>query len=177
MIDDKETSMSVKIRLSRGGTKKRPYYYIVVAEAGLAARRALHRADRHAQSAAAQGQRRSRQARPRAGQALAQRRRAADRPRGALPRRGRPRQARWRATTRAKAKPQKKRLEREAAAGGGEAEGGEAKPAASHAVIPAHAESTPATVLRSADLWPVFADSRSAFSSAASRVRMASAAR
>lgn len=25
--------MSVKIRLSRGGTKKRPYYYIVVAEA------------------------------------------------------------------------------------------------------------------------------------------------
>ena len=24
--------MSVKIRLSRGGTKKRPYYYIVVAE-------------------------------------------------------------------------------------------------------------------------------------------------
>ena len=31
---DKETSMSVKIRLSRGGTKKRPYFYIVVAEAG-----------------------------------------------------------------------------------------------------------------------------------------------
>ena len=26
--------MSVKIRLSRGGTKKRPYFYIVVAEAG-----------------------------------------------------------------------------------------------------------------------------------------------
>jgi len=25
--------MSIKIRLSRGGTKKRPYYYIVVAEA------------------------------------------------------------------------------------------------------------------------------------------------
>ena len=25
--------MSVKIRLARGGTKKRPYYYIVVAEA------------------------------------------------------------------------------------------------------------------------------------------------
>ncbi|MGD9801869.1 MAG: 30S ribosomal protein S16 [Hyphomicrobiaceae bacterium] len=25
--------MSVKIRLSRGGTKKRPYYYIVIAEA------------------------------------------------------------------------------------------------------------------------------------------------
>jgi small subunit ribosomal protein S16 len=25
--------MSVKIRLSRGGTKKRPYYYVVVAEA------------------------------------------------------------------------------------------------------------------------------------------------
>ena len=26
--------MSVKIRLSRGGTKKRPYFYIVVAESG-----------------------------------------------------------------------------------------------------------------------------------------------
>ncbi len=25
--------MAVKIRLSRGGTKKRPYYYIVVADA------------------------------------------------------------------------------------------------------------------------------------------------
>ena len=25
--------MSVKIRLSRGGSKKRPYYYIVIAEA------------------------------------------------------------------------------------------------------------------------------------------------
>ena len=33
-MHDKETSMSVKIRLSRGGTKKRPYFYIVVAEAG-----------------------------------------------------------------------------------------------------------------------------------------------
>jgi small subunit ribosomal protein S16 len=28
----KEDSMSVKIRLSRGGTKKRPYYFIVVAD-------------------------------------------------------------------------------------------------------------------------------------------------
>jgi small subunit ribosomal protein S16 len=27
-----EEAMSVKIRLSRGGTKKRPYYYIVVAD-------------------------------------------------------------------------------------------------------------------------------------------------
>jgi small subunit ribosomal protein S16 len=27
-----ENTMSVKIRLSRGGTKKRPYYYIVVAD-------------------------------------------------------------------------------------------------------------------------------------------------
>ena len=94
LIETRRQAMSVKIRLSRGGTKKRPYYYIVVAEADLAARRALHRADRHAQSAAAQGQRRPRQARRRAGQALAQRRRAADRPRDALPRRGGPRQAR-----------------------------------------------------------------------------------
>src|SRR5690349_24583074 len=28
----KENDMSVKIRLSRGGSKKRPYYYVVVAE-------------------------------------------------------------------------------------------------------------------------------------------------
>jgi small subunit ribosomal protein S16 len=31
-VDERIESMSVKIRLSRGGTKKRPYYYIVVAE-------------------------------------------------------------------------------------------------------------------------------------------------
>ena len=34
--------MAVKIRLSRGGTKKRPYFYIVVARFDLAARRSLH---------------------------------------------------------------------------------------------------------------------------------------
>src|SRR3990170_794367 len=43
----------------------------------LAARRALYRADRHPQPAAAEGQRRSRETRPRAGEVLALRRRAA----------------------------------------------------------------------------------------------------
>ena len=81
MTRKEDNSMSVKIRLSRGGTKKRPYYYIVVADIDLAARWPLHRADRHPQPAAAQGQRRPRQARPRARQALAVGRRAADRPR------------------------------------------------------------------------------------------------
>ena len=61
---------------------------------GLAARRPLHRADRHAQSAAAQGQCRPREARSRARQALAGRRRAAVRSRLALPRCGGPDEAR-----------------------------------------------------------------------------------
>jgi small subunit ribosomal protein S16 len=43
------------IRLSRGGSKKRPYYKIVVADARSAARRQLHREDRHLQPAARQG--------------------------------------------------------------------------------------------------------------------------
>ena len=108
--------MSVKIRLSRGGTKKRPYYYIVVAELGLAARRALHRADRHAQSAAAQGQRRPRQARRRARQALAVSVGAqpTDRVARFLDAAGLAK--REASNNPSKAKPKKKRLEREAAA-------------------------------------------------------------
>jgi len=54
MIMDKEKAMSVKIRLSRGGTKKRPYYYVVVADSTSPRDGPLYRADRHAQSAARQ---------------------------------------------------------------------------------------------------------------------------
>ena len=49
-------SMSLKIRLSRGGAKKRPFYRIVVADLADAARRPVHREDRHLQPDGAQGQ-------------------------------------------------------------------------------------------------------------------------
>ena len=49
--------MSLKIRLSRGGAKKRPFYRIVVADARDAARRPLHREARHLRSAEGQGRR------------------------------------------------------------------------------------------------------------------------
>ena len=86
--------MSLKIRLARAGTKKRPVYHIVDRRRPLAARRPLHRAARLFQPAAAEGQDRAAQARPRQGQGLARQGRAADRPRVALPRRGRPDEAR-----------------------------------------------------------------------------------
>ena len=40
----------VKVRLSRAGAKKRPYYHIVVTDKEKAPRRALYRADRHVRS-------------------------------------------------------------------------------------------------------------------------------
>ena len=46
--------MAVKIRLARAGTKKRPYYHIVVADRGLAARRQVHRRGRRLQPDARQ---------------------------------------------------------------------------------------------------------------------------
>ena len=90
----KETAMSLKIRLARAGTKKRPVYHIVIADSRSPARRPLHRAARLLQSAAAEGQQGSPQARPREGQGLDGEGRAADRPRVALPRRRRHAEAR-----------------------------------------------------------------------------------
>ena len=89
----KEEPMSVKIRLSRGGAKKRPYYYIVVANT------TSPRDGRYIEQIGTfnpmlqEGRRRPRQARPRALQALARRRRPADRPRRAPARCRRPDEA------------------------------------------------------------------------------------
>ena len=47
--------MSLKIRLTRGGAKKRPYYRIVVADVALPARRPLHREGRHLRPDEAEG--------------------------------------------------------------------------------------------------------------------------
>ena len=83
----KETRMSLKIRLARAGTKKRPVLSHRDRRQPLAARRPLHRAARLFQSADGEGQRRTSQARPRQGQGLDGEGRAADRSRVALPRR------------------------------------------------------------------------------------------
>ncbi len=62
--------MALRIRLARGGTKKRPHYNIVIADRAHAARRPLHREDRLLQSAAAVGSCRPPQAGPRSRQGL-----------------------------------------------------------------------------------------------------------
>ncbi len=76
--------MSLKIRLSRGGAKKRPFYRIVVADCAHAARRPLHRKDRHLRSLEGQGRRRPPRARSGEGQSLDRQGRAADRSRARL---------------------------------------------------------------------------------------------
>ena len=86
--------MSLKIRLSRGGAKKRPFYRVVVADCAYAARRPLHREARHLRSAEGQGRGRPAGARRRKGQGLDRQGRAADRPRRAPSRRARRREAR-----------------------------------------------------------------------------------
>ena len=86
--------MSLKIRLARGGAKKRAYYRIVIADSRSPARRALHRARRRLRSVEEEGRSRPRHPRHREGQGLARQGRAADRPRAALPRRRRPDEAR-----------------------------------------------------------------------------------
>ena len=73
--------MALRIRLARGGTKKRPHYNIVIVGFALAARRPLHREDRLLQSAAAVGSCRPHQARPRRRQGLDRQGRGGVRPR------------------------------------------------------------------------------------------------
>lgn len=75
--------MSVKMRLSRGGTKKRPYYYVVIANSTESARRPVHRAGWYIQSYAGKRPRRAHEAECRPDQALAWRGRTADRSRDA----------------------------------------------------------------------------------------------
>ena len=86
--------MSVKIRLSRGGTKKRPYYYVVVANsASPRDGRYIEQVGTHNPLLAKDNADRVKLDLDRIKHWLS-RGRAADRPRGALHRRGRPRQAR-----------------------------------------------------------------------------------
>ena len=125
--------MSVKIRLSRGGTKKRPYYYIVVADSTsprdgryieqigthnpLLAKDNADRVKLDVERCQALA-RRSARSRPTAWRA------SSTRPASPSARRS---------NNPSKAKPKKKRLEREAAqaeAAAKKAEAGEAKPAA-----------------------------------------------
>ena len=91
--------MSVKIRLSRGGTKKRPYYYVVVADsASPRDGRYIEQIGTHNPLLAKDNAERVKLNIERVKHWLS-RRRAADRPRGALHRRGGPRQAHGAATT------------------------------------------------------------------------------
>jgi small subunit ribosomal protein S16 len=117
--------MSVKIRLSRGGTKKRPYYYIVVAE-GSAPRdgRYIEQIGTHNPLLPKDNAERVKLDVDRAKHWLSVGAQPSDRVARFLDAAGlMKRQAR---VSVQKAKPKKKRLEREAAAAGG----GEAKPAA-----------------------------------------------
>ena len=90
----KGTHMSLKIRLSRGGTKKRPHFHIVIAESRSPRDGRFVEQHRLLQSAAAQGSRRSHQARPREGESLARQGRDRVGPRAPLPRRCRRAEAR-----------------------------------------------------------------------------------
>ena len=99
--------MSVKIRLSRGGTKKRPYYYIVVADsASPRDGRYIEQIGTHNPLLAKDNADRVKLDVERAKHWLSVGR-TADRPRGALPRRGGPRQARGAATTRQRPSPRR----------------------------------------------------------------------
>ncbi len=82
--------MALKLRLARAGTKKRPYYHVVVADARSPRDgRFIEKVGTYDPDAGRRQQ--ARDARHRAHPALAERRRAADRPRAALPRHRRPR--------------------------------------------------------------------------------------
>ena len=101
--------MSLKIRLTRAGAKKRPFYRIVVADSRYPARWPLHRDRRHVEPDPAEERPEARRARDRAHPALDEARRPADRPRAALPRCRRPGQARARATIRRRRSPARRR--------------------------------------------------------------------
>ena len=121
--------MSVKIRLSRGGTKKRPYYYIVVAEATSPRDgRYIEQIGTHNPLLPKDNADRVRLNLDRAKHWLSVGAQPSDRVARFLDAAGlMKREAR---NNPQKAKPRKKRQEREAAAAGAAAEGGEVKPAA-----------------------------------------------
>ena len=124
--------MSVKIRLSRGGTKKRPYYYIVVADsASPRYGRYIEQIGTHNPLLAKDNADRVKLDVERAKHWLSVGAQPTDRVARFLDAAGLAK--RVASNNPAKAKPKKKRLEREAAqaeAAAKKAEGGEAKPAA-----------------------------------------------
>ena len=107
--------MSLKIRLSRGGAKKRPFYRIVVADARMPRDGRFVEKIGTFDPLKAKDDANSSGARRREGQGLDRQGRAADRPRAAPARQPRRRQARA-AQQPEKAKPKKKAQERAAAA-------------------------------------------------------------
>ena len=107
--------MSLKIRLSRGGAKKRPFYRIVVADARMPRDGRFVEKIGTFDPVKAKDDANRAGARRREGQGLARQGRAADRSRAAPARRARHRQARS-ANNPIKAKPKKKAQERAAAA-------------------------------------------------------------
>ncbi len=124
--------MSVKIRLSRGGTKKRPYYYVVVADsASPRDGRYIEQIGTHNPLLAKDNADRVKLDVERAKHWLSVGAQPTDRVARFLDAAGLAK--RVASNNPAKAKPKKKRLEREAAqaeAAAKKAEGGEAKPAA-----------------------------------------------
>ena len=124
--------MSVKIRLSRGGTKKRPYYYIVVADsASPRDGRYIEQIGTHNPLLAKDNAERVKLDVERAKHWLSVGAQPTDRVARFLDAAGLAK--REAQSNPSKAKPKKKRLEREAAqaeAAAKKAEGGEAKPAA-----------------------------------------------
>src|SRR4051812_24979829 len=129
---NEETRMSVKIRLSRGGTKKRPYYYIVVADsASPRDGRYIEQIGTHNPLLAKDNADRVKLDVERAKHWLSVGAQPTDRVARFLDAAGLAK--RVASNNPAKAKPKKKRLEREAAqaeAAAKKAEAGEAKPAA-----------------------------------------------
>lgn len=121
--------MPVKIRLSRGGTKKRPYYYVVVAE-GTAPRdgRYIEQIGTHNPMLPKDNAERVKLNLERCKYWLSVGAQPTDRVARFLDAAGL--MKRTPSNNPEKAKPKKKRQEREAAAAGAPAEGGEAKPAA-----------------------------------------------
>ena len=101
--------MALRIRLARGGTKKRPHYNIVISDSRSPARRPLHREDRLLQSAAAVGSCRPPQARSRQGQGLDRQGRGGVRPRAQIARQCRPGEGARCTTIRRRPSPRRRR--------------------------------------------------------------------
>ena len=125
--------MSLKIRLARGGAKKRPFYRIVVADARMPRDGRFVEKIGTFDPAQAQGRRDAPRARRREGQGLARQGRPADRPRAAPARRSRLAK-REPHNNPEKAQPKKKAQERAAAAAAAAEKAAAAAPGADRAL-------------------------------------------